>query len=231
MRTAPNILPTLRRVPFLADLDPSDLEVLSERMARRPFLRGQTIFAEGDRCDGLYLVESGTVRVVKTSQQGREQLLSLERMGGALGEIALLDGGPHPASAIADSDGAMLILPAPDLRALMQSHPQVALAMIKAVTRRFRRILRLVEELSFSTVRKRLAAHLVELARERGRRVADGIEFELRERNQELAMRIGTVRELVSRTLGRFHGEGLLRMQGRKVTIPDLGALKEEAQA
>ncbi len=151
MPTAPNILSTLRRVPFLADLDPSDLEVLSERMARRPFLRGQTIFVEGDRSDGLYLVESGTVRVVKTSQQGREQLLSLERVGGALCEIALLDGGPHPASAIADSDGAMLILPAPDLRALMQSHPQVALAMIKAVTRRFRRVLRLVEELSFST--------------------------------------------------------------------------------
>ena len=86
----------------------------------------------------------------------------------------------------------------------------------------------LIEELSFSTVRGRLIAHLVRLAEEDGRATSRGIEFELSENNEELAARLGTVRELVSRNLGRLHAEGLIKMRRRAVIIPDLGWLKEE---
>jgi len=91
-----------------------------------------------------------------------------------------------------------------------------------------RRLISLVEELSFSTVRGRLIAYLLRLAGEVGRHSAHGIRFELTENNEELADRLGTVRELVSRNLGRLHGAGLIEMNRRTINIPDLVALKQE---
>jgi CRP/FNR family transcriptional regulator len=86
----------------------------------------------------------------------------------------------------------------------------------------------LVEDLSFSTVRGRLAAYLARVAREEGRQTSQGIEFELSENNEQLAARLGTVRELVSRNLGRLHNQGLIQMSRRTVRIPSLGALTAE---
>jgi CRP/FNR family transcriptional regulator len=89
----------------------------------------------------------------------------------------------------------------------------------------------LVEDLSFSTVRGRLVAYLAHLADEEGRQTASGIEFELAENNEELAARLGTVRELVSRSLGRLHGEGLIEIRRRTVIVPSLASLKEELRS
>ena len=87
-----------------------------------------------------------------------------------------------------------------------------------------------MEQLSFATVRGRLISHLLQLARERGLAGVGGVEVDLRENNEELAARLGTVRELVSRNLGRLHGERLIRMQRRKVVIPDEGMLRAELE-
>jgi len=87
---------------------------------------------------------------------------------------------------------------------------------------------RLIEDLSFSTVRGRLVAYLVHLAHDGGRDISQGIEFELTENNEQLAARLGTVRELVSRNLGRLHNEGLIQMSRRTVRIPNLDVLAEE---
>jgi CRP-like cAMP-binding protein len=87
---------------------------------------------------------------------------------------------------------------------------------------------KLIEDLSFSTVRGRLIAHLVHLAEVTGRHTSQGIEFELSENNEELAARLGTVRELISRNLGRLHGDGSIEMKRRTITITNLAVLKEE---
>jgi CRP-like cAMP-binding protein len=86
----------------------------------------------------------------------------------------------------------------------------------------------LVEELSFSTVRKRLIAYLLKLAEDTGQQTARGIQFELLENNEELAARLGTVRELVSRNLGRLHGAGFIEMNRRTINLPDPAALRDE---
>jgi Crp-like helix-turn-helix domain len=92
-----------------------------------------------------------------------------------------------------------------------------------------RHMVRLVEKLSFSTVRGRLVAHLVGVAEEIGRQTEQGIQFERIENNEELAVRLGTVRELISRNLGRLHGgAGLISIRKRTVTVPNLTALKNE---
>jgi hypothetical protein len=86
----------------------------------------------------------------------------------------------------------------------------------------------LVEELSFSTVRARLIAYIVGLAEETGHRTAQGIHFQLTENNEQLAVRLGTVRELISRNLGRLHGDKLIEMNKRTVNIPELAILRDE---
>jgi len=100
--------------------------------------------------------------------------------------------------------------------------------VIKVLGHRLRHLDGLVEELSFSTVRGRLIAHLLRLAEERGRLTGGAAKFELDENNEELAARLGTVRELISRNLGRLHGEGLIEMQRRTVRIPDVKRLANE---
>ena len=93
---------------------------------------------------------------------------------------------------------------------------------------RLRGLVSIIEELSFTTVRHRLLALLLREAREKGKETARGIEFTFATSNQELAFQIGTVRELVSRNLSRLQAAGFLKMEGKKVTIPDLAALEKE---
>src|SRR5262249_3577558 len=118
-----------------------------------------------------------------------------------------------------------------DFQALCLAHPQVALKVLRVVGARLRRLVGIIEELSFTTVRHRLASLLLRLAREHGERTAVGVEITLPATHQELAAQIGTVRELVSRNLSRLQAEGLLKMDGRKLIIPKLESLRAELES
>ncbi|HET7101108.1 MAG TPA: helix-turn-helix domain-containing protein, partial [Terriglobia bacterium] len=109
-------------------------------------------------------------------------------------------------------------------------HPEVALKVLKVVGSRLRRMVTLINELSFSSVRHRLAALLLRLAQNEGSETAQGVEFNLPSTNQEIAAQIGTVRELVSRNLGRLQGMGVIQVEGKKVMVPDLEALAAEVE-
>src|ERR1039458_5351329 len=106
--------------------------------------------------------------------------------------------------------------------------PQVALKVLRGVGARLRRLVGIIEELSFTTVRHRLASFLLRLAEKEGKRTSEGVEITLPVSNQELASQIGTVRELVSRNLSRLQAEGMLKIDGRSVTICDRKALEAE---
>jgi CRP/FNR family transcriptional regulator len=102
--------------------------------------------------------------------------------------------------------------------------------MLRVVGRRLRSLVAIIEELSFTTVRSRLASLLLRLART-GKKTSAGIEITLPVSNQELAAQIGTVRELVSRNLSRLQAAGLIRLEGRKVLIPNLETLEREIES
>jgi CRP/FNR family transcriptional regulator len=223
-----NMLATLRRLPLFADLTESELAVIAKQTTVRNFGPGTVVFSEGDPCNELLIVSEGSVKLLKTSANGRQQLLSVERAGGSLSEISALDGQPYPATAEAMTPAIVLCLRAEHFRDICMQQPGVALKVMKALAHRLRRMGILVEELSFATVRGRLGSHLVRLAREEGRRTPEGTELALCENNEELAARLGTVRELVSRNLGRLHNQGLIRMSRRRVLIPSLEALLAE---
>ncbi|HEV2988924.1 MAG TPA: Crp/Fnr family transcriptional regulator [Candidatus Angelobacter sp.] len=223
-----HLLETLRRLPLFTDLTESELALIAAQITVQHFRPRSTIFSEGDPCSELLIVRDGRVNLLKTSAHGRQQLLSVERAGSSLSEISALDGSPYPVTAESVTDTTLLRLEAGHFRAICLQHPELALKVIKVLGHRLRRMSSLIEDLSFSTVRGRLVAHLVHLAREDGHRTSLGIEFDLLENNEQLAARLGTVRELVSRNLGRLHNEGLIEMSRRKVRIPNLNALTDE---
>lgn len=219
---------SLRTVPLFADLTEGELELLAERALSRKYQPGEMIFSEGDPCEGLYVLQSGNVKIFNTSASGREQVLHIERAGNSLAELPVFDGGDYPASAAAVDKCTLLFISKRDFHTFCVERPEVSLKVLKVVSARLRTLVAIIEELSFTTVRNRLASWLLQEAQSKGRKTARGIEFTLGVSNQDLAFQIGTVRELVSRNLSHFQSEGMLKVEGRKVTITNLQALEAE---
>jgi CRP/FNR family transcriptional regulator len=218
-----------RQVPILADLTDTELQFLVERAVPRTYAKGELIFTEGDPCAGLFIVEHGRVRIFKSSSSGREQVLTFEGPGSSVAELPVFDGGNYPASTTASEETRLYFISKQDFHSLCLVHPQVPLKVLKVVGSRLRKLVGIIEELSFTTVRSRLISVLLRLARS-GKKTKGGIEIQLPPSNQELAAEIGTVRELVSRNLSRLQAEDLIRMDSKTVVIPDVQRLTAELE-
>jgi len=216
----------LRKAPIFANLSAEEMGALQARVSHRRYQRGQLLFNEGDACAGLFLVASGKIRIFKMSIAGREQVLAVEGPGSSFAELPVFDGGSYPASASALEDAEVLFISRKDFQNFCREHPDVALKVIAVVGSRLRRLVGIIEDLSFSTVRQRLIAVILRLAQSTGTSSADGIRVELTMSHQDLAAELGTVRELISRNLSRLQAEGFLDVDGRKIVIKDLQGLK-----
>lgn len=227
--TKPSAADVLRRVPIFADLSDTEFSFLAERAVPRKYESGELMFAEGDPCAGLFVIESGNVRIFKSSASGREQVLAIDGPGSSVAELPVFDGGNYPAAAAAVNDVTVLFVSKQDFYSMCLVHPQVALKVLRIVGKRLRGLVGIIEELSFTTVRSRLISLLVKLARQQPKSTGP-ITITLPASNQELAAHIGTVRELVSRNMSRLQAVGLIEIDGREITIPDLKALSEQLE-
>ena len=199
--------------------------MLAARTVRKLFSAGELMFSEGEPCNGLHIIARGKVRIFKTSMSGREQVLAVNGPGETVAELPVFDGGPFPASAIAVEDVEIAFISRRDFNAYCLEHPEVALKVLSVVGARLRRLVGIIEELSFTTIRQRLIATLVKLAQSEGKTTARGIEFQLPATHQELANQLGTVRELISRNLMRLQAEGLLDVDARQIVVKDMKGL------
>jgi len=221
----------LRKTPLFANLTETEMHALAARTARKRFMKDEQLFAEGDPCTGLYLVAAGKIRIFKLSPSGREQILAVEGPGSSFAELPVFDGGNYPAAASAVEDTEVLFISRNDFQNFCREHPDVALKVIAVVGSRLRRLVGIIEELSFTTVRQRLIALILRLAQAGGVRSSKGIRIELTKSHQDLAAELGTVRELVSRNLSRLEAEGFLDVEGRKIVVKDLPGLRREQTA
>src|SRR5262249_40106899 len=149
-------------------------------VTRRVFESSAVIYADGDPCHELWIVESGEVRLFKTAASGRQQLMSVERPGSSLEEISVFDTRNYSATAQASTITVLLRLEAQTFRNICLKNPEVAAKFIKALGHRLRQLERLVEQLAFSSVRNRLTSYLISLA-EQGTKTNGGIRFVLAE--------------------------------------------------
>jgi CRP/FNR family transcriptional regulator len=220
----------LRRTALFGELADDDLRLLAERAVERRLARGEVLFIAGEEAAGLFVVVSGALRAFREGVDGREQVIHVERAGATIAELPVFDDKPYPSTVAAEEETVTLFLDKRDVKALCLKQPQIALAALKLLAGRLRKCAELVEALSLHEVDQRLARWLLAEARARGWRSEAGLAVKLTLTNQQIAARIGSVREVVSRALARLQDNGLIAVDGRSVTIPDEEALAVYAE-
>ena len=219
----------LGRVPYFRVLSARKRGALARRFRSVAFARHESVFVEGEPCDGLWIVVEGRLKVFRTSPRGREQVLHVEGPGATLGEVPLFDMGGYVASATTLSAARLIWVPRRELEDLCREHPEVALAIIATMARRVRAFAGLAGDLALRPVQARLGRLLLEEARRVGRQTPRGLELTLPGTRDEIAARIGTFREPASCALSALARQGLVTVSGRHVLVRDVRGLEEVA--
>lgn len=212
----------LRRVPYFSGLDEDVLRAMEGMAVERTFDKGELLFMEGGDCPGLYVTESGLVRIFKTSPEGKEQVLMVARPGDSFNEVPVFDGGSNPANAEAMERTTVYILPKHDLVDMVRHRPDMALRLVKVFATRLRHLTLLVEDLSFRHVTSRLARILLDVAETQDK---GGLPRRLTQ--QQMASMIGTAREMVGRSLKTLEQAGVIKIEGRRITVLKAELLKK----
>jgi len=220
----------LQRTKLFGDSSKTELAWIAKRAVEMHFSTAEMLFFSGEAARGLFVVVNGKVRVFQHNAEGREQVMHVDTIGATIGEVPVFDDGPYPASAIAEEDTDVLFLDKNDIRQFCIEHPSFALKALKMMAERVRRHARLVEVLSFHEVGQRLALFLLAEAEKARTDAAERVDFRLVLSNHEIATRIGSVRDVVSRALARLQNEGLVVVKARTITIVNMRALKIYAE-
>lgn len=221
----------LEGVALFSDLGSAELDALAAGVAIHEYRRGDVIFREGDPGDALHVVLAGRVRISSASDTGVEAILATLRPGQFYGSLALIDGAPRSAAAIAVEPSEILILPREAFRRLVAEVPAIRDHVLAALASEIRRLTDHVEELHFLDIAGRLAAHLGRLADEQGTTLEDGtIRLDGPLRQGELAAMVGSTRQSVNRFLGYLVDDGLVRVERDSIVVLDMPALRRAAR-
>lgn len=220
----------LKRTPLFKELDDATLSLLAKHAVPRHYRKDELLFVAGQEAHGLFVIVNGSVRAFRESLDGREQVIHVERAGATVAEVPVFDDGTYPSTVAAEEETDTLFLDKRNVRQLSLQHPEIALAALRVLASRLRRCAELVEALSLKEVGQRVARFLVSEARRHGQPTTEGICLTLTQTNQQIAARVGSVREVVSRALSRLQHEGLIVLEERKVTVSDIEALSSFAE-
>ncbi len=210
-------------VPYFADLEADLLNSVAQAAIRRDYGSDQVIFLEGQPCTGLYLVESGWLKVVKASVEGREQVLRFIGPGEVFNEIGVFADTHNPATVIALEPATVWIIHRESMLQLLEKQPGIVRSVIQNLARRVFHLVSLVEDLSLRTVEARLARHLLERAE------ASAVPRKRWATQTEMAARLGTVLDVLNRALHGLADEGLIEIERHQIQILDREGLREKA--
>jgi len=215
-----------KQTELFRDLNEDVLRILARRASEKILNRNEVLFIAGDEADGLFVIASGAVRAFRTGADGREQIIHVERAVATIAELPVFDNGTYPSTAAAEEDFTKVyFLEKTRVRAVCLEHPELALAATRLLAARLRRCAELVESLSLREVGQRLAHLLLAEATTKGLQTAAGVTFKQKLTHNQLAARIGTVREVVTRVFYRLQTQGLIVVNGKEIFIPDLATL------
>jgi CRP-like cAMP-binding protein len=209
----------LRNVSFFAGLSDRELNSLAACLGKRTFARGVIIFHKGSPGRTLYIIESGKVRIFALSESGREISVNIYGPGDVFGELALLDSLPRSAGAMVVEKATVRTLHRDDFLWHLEEHPRMARSIIEVLSARLRYTTAYAESLAFHDVYRRVADRLLELADRYGRKRGEAIDIDLQLTQAELASWVAATREHVNKVLGTFRDQGLIRVEGQRITI------------
>lgn len=216
----------LRRTALFGCLAEGELTEIAQRAVELYFKKGEMLFLSGEEAKGLFVVVSGRIRVFQQNDDGREQVLHIGTAGAVLAGVPVFDDGPYPASAISELDADVLFIDKRYMHRLCLKYPPLALTSLRLMASRVRRHAQLIEALSFHDVGHRLASFLLTEGERAGVPLHGRVAFQLPLSNSEIASRIGSVRDVVSRAFAHLKHDGLIEVKGRTLVIPDSRALK-----
>ncbi len=218
----------LAQVPLFSGLNPGELDGLAALVRRHRYATGEIIFHKDDAGTALYVIEKGEVKIVLGSAEGKEVVLSLLGPGDFFGELALLDGEPRSADAVAMETSELLILQRQDFLRFIVLQPQVAVNLMAVLSRRLRRVDQLVHDAAFLPVRLRLIRTLLDLAQTQGQAGSEGVVIATPLTQTVLADMVLATRESINKWLGYYAEKGLVRHDRGRLTLLDIERLRKE---
>jgi CRP/FNR family cyclic AMP-dependent transcriptional regulator len=229
MRTIPVETPQkialLRRNEYFEGLDNALLAQITDHMQLREFERGEVLFWEGEECAGLHIIEQGCVKIYRLSSQGRQYIVRVLQEGETCNEVPAFDGGSNPVNLEALETTRAWVIEPEILRQLLGEHPDFAQKVINNLAQNLRGLVKRVSEMAFFQVTHRLARLISELPPEE----LSG-EGSAHWTQEQMAARLGTVREVVARSLKELERSGAIRMDKRRILVSDPDVLAQWAQ-
>lgn len=218
----------LRSVPLFRQVAEPDLLALAQLVREHQHAKGAVIVLHGDAGEALFLIRSGQVKVTVASEDGREVILSVLGPGSFFGEMALVDDEPRSAHVIAMEDTTILQLRREDFRNRLKAAPELAIALLRELSRRLRRADDTIASLMLLDVNGRIAHLLLELAREEGGE--GGSRITRRLTHASIGQMVGASRETVSRTMRNLVLRNVIAVTRREIVLLDPSALRLAAQ-
>ena len=208
----------LARVSLFDGLSPAELEPLAGCVRERRYARNETIFFRGDPGDSLCIIESGTVKISVTSPEGKEMILALLGSGDFFGELALLDGKPRSADAIAVEPVRIALLQRADFLRTLETQPSIAIKLLAVLSHRVRQDVESRQDAAFLDVPARLASAILRLAGEQDDERHDAASNP-RLTQADLAGLVGATRESVNKWLKHFERQGYITYERGRITV------------
>ncbi len=208
----------LKNIPLFADLDDAEVEFLSRRAVTRTYPRNAILMTEGDYSDSLYCILSGRVKVYLNDDEGKEVTLNVQGPGEYFGELALLDAGPRSASVMSLEKCRLLVISKADFEDFLANHATAQKKIMLGMIKRLRALTENVRTLALLDVYGRVARVLLQLARP----VGDVLVITDELRQQDIANRVGSSREMVSRVLKDLRTGGYIEIdENRHIVIKE----------
>ena len=214
---------SLKTIAYFSGLGFTELNSVQKFVFEKAVAEDEIIQFEGEPAKALYFIVSGLGKVFKTSAEGKEQVLYFVRPGDSFNDVSAFEDSLSLTSVEAMMPVVLYGVKKGDLEIILREYPQVALNMLKTLSRRVKHLVSLVEDLSFRNVTNRVAKILLEYA-------GDGIDHKPRLTQQEMAAIAGTAREMVGRSLKTLKDEGTIRLNRNRIIITDKEALREMAR-
>lgn len=211
----------LRGNIYFDDLPANMLKQIAESTRLREYMRGDILFWEGDPCDGLYIMEQGSAKIFRLSPQGRQYIVRVLQEGDTFGEVPAFDGGTNPVNVEALEACRVWVIDSELLRGLVISHPKFAQKALENFGQMLRGMVRMVSEMAFYQVTHRLARLIDELPQDKSAPPWT---------QEQLAARLGTVREVVARSLKELERSGAIAIEDRRIQIVDRDIFQQWTQ-
>jgi CRP/FNR family transcriptional regulator len=219
----------LRRCPLFAGLKEEDLKKIKAIASLKQVGKKEVLFSDGEEAKGFYVILSGKIKLYKISPEGKEQILHVVSAPDAFAEAALFLEGSYPAFAEALIDSQLLFFPKRDFIHLIERNPQLSINMIVSLSHFLRRFASLIEELSLKEVSSRIAKYLIDLSLKSAKEGKIPKEVELDLSKTQLASKLGTISETLSRTLAKMKAKRIIDVKKNRILILNRGTLEELA--